>query len=84
MLKTWLPALGLVLGSALLFAPTARAEEVVYQKHQVVDFRDDTIEGDLSRPDGQYLESRKKLRHQRLIKVRESFRPEILQSVRAL
>lgn len=84
MLKTWLPALGLVLASALLFAPSARAEEVVYQKHQVVDFKDDTIEGDLSRPDGQYLESRKKLRHQRLIKVRESFRPEILQSVRAL
>jgi len=84
MLKTWLPALGLLTASVLLLAPEARAEEVVYQKHQVVDFKDDTIEGDLSRPDGQYLESRKKLRHQRLIKVRESFRPEILQSVRAL
>ncbi len=83
-MKTWLPALGFALATALLFVPAARAEEVVYQKHQVVDFRDDTIEGDLSRPDGQYLESRKKLRHARLIKVRESFRPEILQSVRGL
>lgn len=63
---------------------TARAEDVVYQKHTVVDFGDDTIEGDLSKPDGQYLESRKRLRHQRLIKVREHFKAEILQTVRGL
>ena len=70
---------------ALTFtAAPALAQEVIYQKHQVVDFGDDTIDGNLSRPDGQFLESRKKLRHQRLIKVRENFRPEILQSVRVL
>jgi hypothetical protein len=74
-----------VLGVALIALPHwVHAEEVVYQKNQVVDFGDDTIEGDLSKPDGQYLESRKKLRHQRLIKIRENFRPEILQSVRGL
>ena len=84
MLKVWLPAIALVVGAVLMWAPIARAQEVVYQKHQVVDFGDDTIEGDLSKPDGAYLESRKRLRHQRLIKVRESFRPEILQSVRGL
>ncbi len=84
MLKTWLPALAVAAGMALLGVSWARAEEVVYEKHSVVDFGDDTIEGDLSKPDGQYLESRKKLRHARLIKVRESFRPEILQSVRGL
>jgi hypothetical protein len=58
--------------------------DVVYRKHTVVDFGDDTIEGDLSKPDGAYLESQKRLRHQRLIKVRDSFRPEILQSVSTL
>ncbi len=84
MLKAWLPAMALVLGGMLLWAPVVQAQEVVYQKHQVVDFGDDTIEGDLSKPDGAYLESRKKLRHDKLIKVRESFRPEILQSVRGL
>lgn len=62
----------------------ARAGEVVFKKHTVVDFGDDTIEGDLSKPDGAYLESRKRLRHQRLIKVRENFRAEILQSVTGL
>ncbi|OGQ91738.1 MAG: hypothetical protein A2289_11835 [Deltaproteobacteria bacterium RIFOXYA12_FULL_58_15] len=59
-------------------------EEVIFKKHTVVDFGDDTIDGNLSKPDGAYLESRKTQRHQRLIKVRESFRPEILQSVRVL
>lgn len=84
-MKVWWRALGAMLvAAALMVSGTARAEDVVYQKHTVVDFGDDTIEGDLSKPDGAYLESRKRLRHQRLIKVRESFRPEILQSVRVL
>jgi hypothetical protein len=60
------------------------AQEIIYQQRTVIDFGDDTIDGSLSKPDGQYLESRKKLRHQRLIKVRENFRTEVLQSVRAL
>ena len=75
----------LLTAAALLFgAQAALAQEVVYKKHTVVDFGDDTIDGNLSRPDGAYLQSRKQQRHQRLIKVRDSFRPEILQSVRAL
>ena len=76
--------IGVTLLLLLGWVAPARAEEVVYKKHTVVDFGDDTIEGDLSKPDGAYLESRKRLRHQRLIKVRENFRPEILQSVRGL
>lgn len=60
------------------------AEDVVYERHTIVDFGDDTIEGDLTKPDGQYLESRKRLRHERLIKIRDSFRHEILRSVRLL
>jgi hypothetical protein len=79
--KAFACALALAL---IAIALPARADDVVYQKHQVVDFGDDTIDGNLSKPDGQYLESRKRLRHQRLIKVRDSFKPEILQSVRVL
>ena len=75
--------LGLLLGLGLSSRP-ARAAEVVYKKHTVVEFGDDTIEGDLSKPDGAYMESRKRLRHQRLIKLRENFRAEILQSVHGL
>ena len=72
------------LGVFLLAAAPAMAQEVVYEKHSVVDFGDDTIDGNLTKPDGQYLESRKNQRHINLIKVRENFRPEILQSVRVL
>lgn len=84
MFKAYSVAIVLAVGAVFAIGGVARAEEVVYQKHSVVDFADDTIEGDLSKPDGQYLESRKRLRHQRLIKVRDSFRPEILQSVKGL
>lgn len=81
MLRTMVAILGALI---LLTSSVALAEDVIYKKHTVVDFGDDTIDGNLSKPDGAYLESRKQQRHQRLIKVRESFRPEILQSVRAL
>ncbi|MED5465661.1 MAG: hypothetical protein VX699_13510 [Myxococcota bacterium] len=78
----WLVVVGLL----LVGAPSVgtAAEDVVYEKHTIVDFGDDTIEGDLTKPDGQYLESRKRLRHERLIKIRDSFRHEILRSVRIL
>jgi hypothetical protein len=74
-------SVGLLLGLSPGLPSAVNAAEVVYKKHTVVDFGDDTVEGDLSKPDGQYLESRKRFRHQRLIKVRENFRPEILQSI---
>lgn len=80
----WLAAATAFLLGASVPAFAQESGDVVYRKHTVVDFGDDTIEGDLSKPDGAYLESQKRLRHQRLIKVRESFRPEILQSVTTL
>jgi len=83
-MKRWLGGMLVVFGLVFLAAPSARAEDVVYQKHTVVDFGDDTIDGSLSKPDGAYLDARKKLRHQKLIKVRTDFRPEILRSVRVL
>ena len=75
--------LGFFVGVAFV-STDASAEEIIYKKHTVIEFGDDTIEGDLSKPDGQYLESRKKLKHSNLIKVRQNFRTEILQSLRWL
>ncbi len=83
--KRWSLYIGLLLFvGALVHSVPAAADDVVYQKHTVVEFGDDTIDGNLSKPDGQYLEARKRLRHQRLIKIREDFKSEILQSVRGL
>jgi len=71
-----------VLGS--LFATSAMAQEaggVSYKRKTVINFEDDTIEGDLKTPDGQYLEIRKKMRHRSLIRIRRDFRREVLGSI---
>jgi hypothetical protein len=83
-MRKWLVGSLIVIGSIMSAVPAFAEEEVIYKKHTVVDFGDDTIDGSLSKPDGAYLESRKNQRHARLIKVRETFRTEILMSVRGL
>jgi hypothetical protein len=54
---------------------------VSYQRKTVINFEDDTIEGDLKTPDGQYLTVKKKMRHKSLIRIRKDFRREVLSSV---
>ena len=51
------------------------------QKTTNVDFEDDTIEGDLTKPDGEYVEARKKVQHSNLIRIREDFEDKVMQSV---
>jgi hypothetical protein len=51
-----------------------------YAKKTVINFDDDTIEGSLKTPDGQYLEVRKKIRHESLIRIRRHFKQAILGS----
>lgn len=62
----------------------AGEEGVIYRKKTVVSFEDDTIDGDLTRPDGAYVESRKRVRHSNLIRIREDFRDRILDSVSSI
>jgi hypothetical protein len=52
-----------------------------YERKTVIDFEDDTIQGDLTRPDGEYIDARKKATYGNLIKVRKDFRDEVLESV---
>jgi hypothetical protein len=54
--------------------------KVEYEKKTVINFEDDTIEGDLKRPDGEYVESRRKVDHSNLIKVREEWRDKVMQA----
>ncbi|MBL9039473.1 MAG: adventurous gliding motility protein CglF [Archangium sp.] len=54
---------------------------VTYQKQTEYTFDGDTIEGDLTRPDGEYVEARKKVKHSNLIKIREEFKDKVMQSV---
>ena len=56
----------------------APAPKVEYKKKTVINFEDDTIQGDLTRPDGEYVEARKKVQHSNLIKIREDWREKVL------
>ena len=73
----------LLVAAGLLLAalPAAAQENVEYAKETVIDFEDDTIQGDLTRPDGEFVDARQRVRHTNLIKVREEFRDEVLESV---
>jgi hypothetical protein len=65
-------------------APAAASGGVQYRQKTVYDFDDDTVEGDLVRPDGELVDSRRGAKHSSLIKIRENFIPEMLKSVEAL
>jgi hypothetical protein len=54
---------------------------VRYSKQTTINFEDDTIEGDLTKPDGEYVEARKKVKHSNLIRIREEFKEKVMQSV---
>jgi hypothetical protein len=82
-MKTLLVVLAFIVG------PAAFAEEPEtvteggnrFVKTTVIDFEGDTIEGDLSRPDGEYVEARKTVKHSNLIRIREEFKEKVMQSV---
>lgn len=56
-------------------------QKVRYQKTQEINFEGDTIEGDLTRPDGEYVEARKRVKHSNLIRIRDEFKDKVMQSV---
>ena len=52
--------------------------KVEYEKKTVINFEEDTIEGDLKRPDGEYLEARRRVNHSNLIRIREDWREKVM------
>ena len=71
----------------MLLGSTAWAQETVgggdkvsFKKRTVIDFSDQVIEGELTKPEGSYVVSRKLSRFSSLIRLRENFVPELLSS----
>jgi hypothetical protein len=58
----------------------AAKPNVTYEKRTEINFEDDTIDGDLKRPDGEYVESRRKVTHSNLIRIREDWREKVMQA----
>lgn len=77
----------LVLWLTVLAAPALAQDKkggdgnVTYKKTTEINFEDDTIEGDLTKPDGEYVEARIKVKHSNLIRIREEFKDKVMQSV---
>ena len=71
-------AFAFVVGASVV-AP-ALAQDVSYKKETKYDFDDDTVEGDLVKPDGEMIGSAGKVKHSSLIKIRQHFIPEMLKS----
>ncbi len=73
----------LVLAPLPALAQEAKAQpqpKIEYEKKTVINFEDDTIEGDLKRPDGEYVEARQKVDHSNLIRIREDWREKLMQA----
>jgi hypothetical protein len=58
--------------------------KVEYEKKTIINFDDDTIQGDLTRPDGEYVEARKRVDHSNLIRIREDWREKVKQASREM
>ena len=67
--------------AAAAAAAPAGDDNVQYKAKTVYDFEDDTVEGDLQRPDGELVSSQKKAEHSSLIEIRKDFIPEMLKSL---
>ena len=83
-LYSLLAGITLLGASATVFAQAKAAPaaggDVTYKSKTVYDFDDDVVEGDLVRPDGEFVDTRKGAKHSSLIKIRENFIPEMIKS----
>jgi len=59
-------------------------DKVVYKQRTSIDFSDVTLDGELTKPEGQYGLSRTKTKFGSLIKLRSNFTPELQKSVEHL
>jgi hypothetical protein len=84
-MKTALRLLAVVLVLGVGLAASAQEDDsVIYKKKTVYNFEDDTITGDLTRPDQEFLTGRKMARHKSLIRIRQDFKERVFQSVKNL
>ena len=75
------PGMALAQDTGSTSSSSAEAAAAKAQKRTEFSFEEDTIEGDLSRPDGEYVEAVKRVPHSNLIKIREEYREKVMQSV---
>ena len=73
-----------VILSALVLSSASWAQDKkadAKSRVQQINFEDDTVEGDLTKPDVEYIDASKRVRHSNIIKIREEFKDKVMQSV---
>ena len=85
-MRHWLLVLALAVGGTAVAQESKTAEpastgSASASKQTVINFEDETIQGDLTRPDGEYIDTAAKVKHSNLIKIREEFHEKVMQSV---
>jgi len=60
------------------------ADRTVVRKETRVDFADQTVEGNIVRPEGNYILDRNRNRFESLVRLRSSFEPELRASTDGL
>jgi hypothetical protein len=87
-MKLWILAGLAVLalgGTAQAQNKVVRGEDkTVFKQKTTIDFSDVTLEGELTKPEGQYGLARTKTKFNSLIKLRTNFTPELSKSVEQL
>ena len=71
-------ALGAIALPATAYAQSGGGDKVKYKKVTKIDFTEGLIEGDLMRPEGSYVVSRKASQFSKLIRVRQNFVRELV------
>ena len=61
-------------------AGSTSTEGVQFKQKTEYSFDDDLVEGDLVRPDGEFVDTRRSAKHSSLIKIRDNFVAEMLKS----
>jgi hypothetical protein len=82
-ISTFAGALALLLGAAVA-SPAFAQDNNKPKKVKTYDFSGDDLEGDLVKPDGDFIDTRKFANHTSLIRIRKDFIKEILKSAEDL
>jgi len=83
MIRTLILAGGLL--CLLAAAPVAAQDDenvtVIYKKKTIIDFEDVLLQGELRKPQGAFLQDRRRTKFDSLITLRESFEREMFRSL---
>ena len=83
-MKRFSVALAVAVFSVSLAAPAVAQDAPPPKKVKSYDFSGDDLEGDLIKPDGDFIDTRKFASHTSLIRIRKDFIKEILKSAEDL